>query len=64
MDTEILRQHLYASSPFDLTSDSDNAYRDLVDFVLNPKQCANCGEIVSCLIRAHHHTVKGIDVTV
>lgn len=68
MDTQQLRDELYARSPFDLASDSDNVYRDMVDFVLNPTSCAHCGEIMECLITRHAHTEKNasgqyVDVT-
>jgi hypothetical protein len=33
-DIQILRQELYANSPFDLASDNDNIYRDAVDAAL------------------------------
>lgn len=59
-----LRQAFYAKSPFDLASDDDNAYRDMIDYVLDPTMCARCGSIMRALIPAHAHTdEKGNDVT-
>jgi len=38
MDKEILRQRLYAVSPFDLCSEEDDRYRDSIDMVLDKKE--------------------------
>jgi hypothetical protein len=34
MNIEIMRKKLYASSPFDLATTEDNAFRDGVDYTL------------------------------
>lgn len=65
MTKEILRDALYANSPHDLASDTDDTYRDAIDRAIDCAigSCSHCGADMHGFIKVHHHTENGVDVT-